>query len=86
MRLVSTVGHSAKCFEGAKIALLHITHFRKKVAYQFVICSFYCVKYLSDKILHLITEIILTPSSSFLGEDIGKKEFFPSKEDFSATL
>lgn len=73
---------SARCCEEAKMALLQITHFRKKVVYQLVICSLHHLKYLSDKILHITTEIILTPSSGFLGEDIGKKEFLSPREIF----
>jgi len=33
-------------------------------------------------LLQIITEIILTPSLSFLGEDIGKKEFLSPRETF----
>lgn len=57
------------------MALLQAIHFRKKVVYQLVIYSLHHLKWLSDKIIHIITEIIFTPSSSFL-EVIGKKDFF----------
>lgn len=76
---------STRCFEGPKIVFLQVTHFRKKVVNQIVICSFHYSKYLFEKILRLITEIILTPSPSFLGEDIGKGIFI-FKGDFSTSL
>lgn len=63
------------------MALLQITHFRKKVVYQLVICGLHYLKCLSDKILH-ITEIVLSPSLSFLGEDIGRKAFSSARETF----
>lgn len=75
MWLISTCKLSTRCFERAKIVFLQVTHFRKKVVNQIVICSFLYSKCLFEKILHLITEIILTPSSSFLGEDIGQRVF-----------
>lgn len=79
MWLISTCKLSTRCFERAKIVFLQVTHFRKKVVNQIVICSFLYSKCLFEKILHLITEIILTPSSSFLGED---REFLYSGENF----
>lgn len=85
MRLISTYKLSTRCFEGAKIVFLQVTHFRKKVVNQIVICSFHYSECLFEKILHLITEIILTPSSSFLGEDIGERVFI-FKGDFSTSL
>lgn len=86
VRLVSTFKRPARCVEGAKMTLLQTIHFRKKVVYQLVIYSLHYLKCLSDKILHIITEIIFTFSSSFLGEVIGKKDFFISKGDFSTSI
>lgn len=64
------------------MTLLQTIHFRKKVVYQLVIYSLHYLKCLSDKILNIITEIIFTSSSSFLGEVIGKKDVLSLKETF----
>lgn len=64
---------------------LQVTHFKQKVVNQIVICSFHYSKCLFEKIFHLITEVMLTPSSGFLGEDIGMRGFI-FKGDFSTSL
>lgn len=68
------------------MALPQITHFRKKVVYQLVICNLYYLKCLSDKIIHIITEIIFNSFLKFLRRRHRQERIFMSKEDISTSL